>query len=307
MQPLEGLYYFTQVVEHGGYARAARALDIPKSRLSRHVAGLETELNVRLVNRSTRRFAVTEVGQEVCRHATAMLAEADAALEAVEFARAEPRGTLRMSCPVAIAQWALAALLPEFLARYPGVRLQLDVSNRRVDVVSEGFDLALRVRSQPSGEDGLVMRSFGESDQLFVASPAYLARAGRPTEPAQLAQAETLDEAQTLGRHVWELRGPDGRSERIEHSPRLACDDFVVLRTAALAGLGIARLPETVVRADLSSGTLERVLPEWSTPQGIVHIVFPSRRGLLPAVRAFIDFLAQRLPEQCHALAETPL
>ncbi|MFZ0009349.1 MAG: LysR family transcriptional regulator, partial [Steroidobacteraceae bacterium] len=147
MQPLEGLYYFTQVVEHGGYARAGRALDIPKSRLSRHVAALETKLNVRLVNRSTRRFAVTEVGQEVYRHAIAMLAEADAALEAVEFARAEPRGTIRVSCPVAIAQWGLAAHLPEFLAKYPSVRLQLHVSNRRVDVLAEGFDLALRVRS----------------------------------------------------------------------------------------------------------------------------------------------------------------
>ena len=307
MQPLEGLYYFTQVVEHGGYARAARALDIPKSRLSRHVAGLETELNVRLVNRSTRRFAVTEVGQEVYRHATAMLAEADAALEAVEFARAEPRGTLRVSCPVAIAEWSLAGLVPEFLAKYPGVRLQLDVTNRRVDVLREGFDLALRVRTQPSGEDGLVMRSLGESHQLFVASPAYLARAGRPIEPAQLAQAETLDEAQVLGRHVWELRGPGGHSDRVEHTPRLACDDFVSLRTAALAGLGIARLPESVVRADLASGALDRVLPEWDTPQGIVHIVFPTRRGLLPAVRAFSDFLAQRMPEQCRALGETHL
>jgi DNA-binding transcriptional LysR family regulator len=307
VQPLEGLYYFTQVVEHGGYARAARALDIPKSRLSRHVAGLETQLNVRLVNRSTRRFAVTEVGQEVCRHATAMLAEADAALEAVEFARAEPRGTLRVSCPVALAQWGLAAWVPEFLAKYPGVRLQLHVSNRRVDVLAEGFDLALRVRSQPSGEDGLVMRSFGEGDELLVASPAYLARAGRPTEPQQLAGADTLDYTEELGRPLWELQGPGGRTERIEHRPRLACHDFVVLRTAALAGLGIARLPETVVRADLAGGALERVLPEWNTPQGIMHIVFPSRRGLLPAVRAFIDFLAQRMPEQCRALGEARL
>ncbi len=304
MQPLEGLYYFTQVIEHGGYARAARALDIPKSRLSRHVAALETQLNMRLVNRSTRRFAVTDVGQEVHRHAIAMLAEADAALEAVEFARSEPRGPIRVSCPVALAQWGLAALLPEFLAKYPGVRLQLHVSNRRVDVLAEGFDLALRVRSQPSGEDGLVMRSFGESEELLVASPAYLARVGRPTEPAQLAKVETLDQANELGRQLWELQAPGGRSERIEHTPRLVCSDFVVLRVAALAGLGIARLPEVVVRADLAGGALERVLPEWNTPQGILHLVFPTRRGLLPAVRALIDFLAQRMPEQCRVLGE---
>src|SRR5499425_2392201 len=125
MQPLEGLYYFTQVVDHAGFARASRALGIPKSRLSRHVVALETQLNVRLLNRSTRRFAVTEVGQEVYRHATAMLAEADAALEAVEFVRAEPRGIIRASCPVALAQSTLPGMLPEFLTKYPAVRLQM--------------------------------------------------------------------------------------------------------------------------------------------------------------------------------------
>ena len=296
MQPLEGFYYFTQVVEHGGFARAARALGIPKSRLSRHVMALESRLNVRLMNRSTRRFAVTEVGQEVYRHATAMLAEADAAVEAVEFARAEPRGTIKVSCPVAVAQSALAAILPEFLSKFPAVRLQLHVSNRRVDVVSEGFDAALRVRSQPSGEDGLVMRVFCQVDELLVASPAYLQRAGEPADPAQLAGRDTLDYAGEFDRRPWELVGPDRQSVRAEHAPRVVCHDFVLLRAAALAGLGIARLPESVVREDLRSGALKRVLAGWNSPQGVLHVVFPSRRGMLPAVRAFIDFLAQRLP-----------
>ena len=296
MQPLEGLYYFTQVVEHGGFARAARALGIPKSRLSRHVVALEGTLGVRLVNRSTRRFVVTEVGQEVYRHATAMLTEADAALEAVEFARAAPCGTIKASCPVALAQSALALILPEFLAKYPAVRLQLHVSNRRVDVVSEGLDVALRVRSVPTGEDGLVMRSFRSVEELQVASPAYLGRAGVPAEPAQLAQHATLDYAGEFDRRPWELVGPNGETARVEHSPRVVCHDFVVLRATVLAGLGIARLPESVVREDLARGVLTRVLPAWNSPQGIVHVVFPSRRGLLPAVRAFIDFLAERLP-----------
>jgi DNA-binding transcriptional LysR family regulator len=296
MQPLEGFYYFTQVVEHGGFARAARALGIPKSRVSRHVSALETRLNVRLVNRSTRRFVVTEVGQEVYRHANAMLAEADAALEAVEFARAEPRGLIKVSCPVALAQSALGAILPEFLVRFPAVRLQLHVSNRRVDVLSEGFDVALRVRAQPSGEDGLVMRSFLQLDEFLVASPAYLERTGELTEPAQLAARDTLDYAGEFDRPSWELAGPDGERARAEHTPRIVCHDFVVLRTAALAGLGIARLPESIVREDLRTGALRRVLPGWNSPQGILHVVFPTRRGLLPAVRAFIDFLAARLP-----------
>ena len=238
MQPLEGLYYFTQVVDHGGFARAARALGIPKSRLSRHVVALEGKLNVRLVNRSTRRFVVTEVGHEVYRHATAMLTEADAALEAVEFARAKPCGTIKASCPVALAQSSVAGILPEFLEKYPAVRLQLHVSNRRVDVLSEGFDVALRVRSVPTGEDGLVMRSFRDVDEFLVASPAYLGRAGELTAPAQLAQHETLDYAGEFDRRPWELVGPNGEIARVEHSPRVVCHDFVVLRAAVLAGLG---------------------------------------------------------------------
>lgn len=296
MQPLEGFYYFTQVVDHGGFARAARALGIPKSRLSRHVMALEAQLNVRLLNRSTRRFAVTEVGQEVYRHAAAMRAEADAALEAVEFARAAPRGTIRASCPVTLAQSVLASMLPVFLAKYPAVRLQLHVSNRRVDVVREGFDVALRVRSQPSGEDGLVMRTFGRAHELLVASPAYLARAGTPASPQDLGSRETLDYGGELDRQPWELVGSDGQSVRAEHTPRVICHDFIVLRATVLAGLGIAKLPDSVVREDVHSGALTRVLPDWNSPQGVVHAVFPSRRGLLPAVRAFIDFLAERVP-----------
>lgn len=296
MQPLEGFYYFTQVVDHGGFARAARALGIPKSRLSRHVMALEAQLNVRLLNRSTRRFAVTEVGQEVYRHAAAMRAEADAALEAVEFARAAPRGTIRASCPVTLAQSVLASMLPVFLAKYPAVRLQLHVSNRRVDVVREGFDVALRVRSQPSGEDGLVMRTFGRAHELLVASPAYLARAGAPASPQDLGSRETLDYGGELDRQPWELVGSDGQSVRAEHTPRVICHDFIVLRATVLAGLGIAKLPDSVVREDVHSGALTRVLPDWNSPQGVVHAVFPSRRGLLPAVRAFIDFLAERVP-----------
>jgi DNA-binding transcriptional LysR family regulator len=296
MQPLEGFYYFTQVVDFGGFAKAARALGIPKSRLSRHVSALETRLSVRLVNRSTRRFVVTDVGHDVYRHANAMLAEADAALEVVEFARAKPCGTLRASCPVALAQSSLAPILPDFLGAYPAIRLELHVSNRRVDLLAESFDVALRVRTKPSGEDGLVLRTFREVDEFLVASPAYLGRAAPLAEPAQLKQHTTLDYGGEFDRRPWELLGRDGASLPVEHTPRIVCHDFVVLRAAVLAGLGIARLPESVVRGDLQSGALRRVLPDWRSPQGIVHVVFPTRRGMLPAVRAFIDFLAERLP-----------
>ncbi len=296
MQPLDEFYSFAQVVEHGGYAKAARALGIPKSRLSRHVGALEARLGVRLVNRSTRRFVVTEVGREVYRHAQAMLTEADAALQAAEVARSEPRGIVKLACPIALAQTALARIVPEFLTLYPRVRLLVHASNRRVDVLDEGFDAALRVRTRPSGEDGLIMRSFGENCELLVASPDYLERAGRPERPEDLRNRQTLGFAPEADRQEWEMRSSSGEVAQMEVAPRLVCHDFVLLRSAVLAGLGIALLPESVVRADLEGARLERVLPAWNIPLGLLHVVFPSRRGMLPAVRALVDFLAERLP-----------
>jgi DNA-binding transcriptional LysR family regulator len=296
MESLDDFYYFAKVVEHKGYAAAGRALGIPKSRLSRHVSDLETRLHVRLVNRSTRRLVVTDIGHEVYRHATAMLSEADAAVAAVEFARAEPRGIVRLSCPVSLAQNPLAALLPEFFLRYPSIRLIVHASNRRVDVLNEGFDLALRVRTRPSGEDGLVMRSFGQARELLVASRDYLDRAGRPQRPEELAQHATLGFAPEADTQTWELKGPQDETVHVEVAPRLVCHDFVVMRAAALAGTGIALLPESLVRADLDAGQLEPVLHRWTLPQGVLHVVFQGRRGLLPAVRATLDYLAERLP-----------
>jgi DNA-binding transcriptional LysR family regulator len=296
MDSLDDFYYFAKVIEHRGYAAAGRALGIPKSRLSRHVSDLETRLNVRLVNRSTRRLAVTDVGQEVYRHATAMLGEADAAVAAVEFARAEPRGIVRLSCPVSLAQNPLAALLPEFFVRYPAIRLIVHASNRRVDVLNEGFDLALRVRTRPSGEDGLVMRSFGQARELLVASRDYLDRAGRPQRPEELTNHATLGFAPEADTQTWELQGPQDETVQVEVAPRLVCHDFVVMRAAALAGTGIALLPESLVRTDLDAGRLEPVLHRWTLPQGVLHVVFQGRRGLLPAVRATLDYLAERLP-----------
>ena len=298
---LDAFSYFAKVVEHGGYAAAGRALAIPKSRLSRHVGELESRLNVRLVNRSTRRFVVTDIGNDVYRHATAMLGEADAAVAVVEFARAEPRGIVRLSCPVSLAQNPLAGLLPEFFVRYPAIRLVVHASNRRVDLLNEGFDLALRVRTRPSGEDGLVMRSFGEAREVLVAARDYLDRAGRPQRPEELTGHATLGFFPEADTQTWELTGPNEETVQVEVAPRLVCHDFVVMHAAALAGTGIALLPEMLVRTDLDLGRLEPVLPGWTLPQGVLHVVFKGRRGLLPAVRATLDYLAEHLPGALQA------
>jgi DNA-binding transcriptional LysR family regulator len=301
LDDLNDLRFFAAVVEHGGYAAAERALGIPKSRLSRRVTQLETDLGVRLLQRSTRKFAVTEVGQSVYRHAQSMLSEAQAARDAVEQVSAEPRGVVKVSTPAALVQEMLATLLPEFLRAHPKVRLQLHVSNRRVDVIDEGFDLALRVRSDLRADGELVMRRFGDIREMLVASPAYLARAGRPEHPSDLARHATLSMSEEDARQKWVLDGPDGAVEKVELAPLLMAHDFPLLMAAATDGLGIALLPEMTCADAVRRGELEIVLPHWHLPMGVCHGVFASRRGLLPAVRALIDFLAERLPPMIEA------
>ena len=301
MQDLNDLYYFAMVVDHGGFAAAERALGIPKSRLSRRISQLEADLGVRLLQRSTRRFAVTDVGNGVYRHAQTMLAEAQAAREAVDRLSATPRGVVRVSVPVSVAQTQLSALLPEFLARHPDVRLQLQVTNRRVDLINEGFDVALRVRTKLEDDGSLVYRSFGQIQELLVASPAYLDRMGRPTDPAQLAEYVTMSMGEDEVRQSWELHGPDGEVRHVALRPRVAGSDFPLLRALARDGIGITLLPETLCAELVRAGELEVVLHDWRLPQGICHAVFPSRRGMLPAVRVFIDFLAERMPPLLEA------
>ena len=300
MQDLNDLYYFAAVVEHGGFAAAERALGIPKSRLSRRISALEAELGVRLLQRSTRRFAVTDVGNSVYRHAQSMLLEAQAAREAVDRLSAEPRGVVRVSIPVGLAQREIPSLLPDFLARYPDVRVQLHVSNRRVDVINEGFDVAIRVRNKLDDDGSLVMRSFGQIQERLVASPAYLRRAGRPRIPEDLAPHVTLSMIEDDARQRWELQR-NGETRRVELKPRVSGFDFPMLMALAKQGMGITLLPETLCADAVRAGELEIVLPEWRLPQGIAHAVFASRRGMLPAVRVFIDHLAERLPPLLEA------
>ena len=298
---LNDLYYFAMVVDHGGFAAAERALGIPKSRLSRRISQLETDLGVRLLQRSTRRFAVTDVGMSVHRHAQTMLAEAQAAREVVDRLSAEPRGVVRVSVPVAVAQMQLPKILPAFLDKYPKVRLQLHVNNRRVDIINEGYDVALRVRAKLDDDGSLVMRSFGQIQELLVASPKYLDRAGRPKTPEGLAEHVTLSISEDDARQRWDLHGPEGEVRRIELQPRVTGFDFPMMQAMARDGIGITLLPETVCADAVRRGDLEVVLPDWRLPQGIAHAVFASRRGLLPAVRVFIDFLAEKLPPLMEA------
>lgn len=304
LQDLNDLYFFAAVVEHGGFSAAGRALGVPKSRLSKRVSQLEERLGVRLLQRTTRRFVVTEVGERFYGHCRAVLEEAQAAQEAVDELRAEPRGTVRVSCPVSLSQALLSHLLPEFLAANPKVQIRLEATNRRVDLIGEGFDVAIRVRTKIDTDATLVLRTFGMSRVIIVGSPALLDREGRPRTPDDLSGMSTLSMVERDGPHHWTLVDGDGKQADVEIHPRLVCGDFPVLLEAARQGLGLAMLPEFVCSAGLASGELEQVMADWNAPEGIMHFVYPSRRGLLPAVRAFVDFLADRLPEWSASLPE---
>jgi DNA-binding transcriptional LysR family regulator len=293
---LNDLKLFALVVEHGGYAAAERASGVPKSRLSRRIAQLEEDFGVRLIQRSTRKFAVTDVGQNVFRHAQAMLAQAQAAQEAVQVLSVEPRGVVRVSCPVSLSQRLLSRVVPGFLIKHPKVRLQVHVANRRVDVIEEGFDVALRVRTKLDTDGDLAMRRFGEFRELLVASPIYLARHGRPIDPEALAEHVTLSMSEDDARQTWELHGPDGQTRKVDIKPRLMALDFPLLQEAAMAGIGIALMPEAACVDAVRAGRLEVVMPAWSLQRGIFHAVFPSRRGQLPAVRAFLDHMVEEFP-----------
>lgn len=294
MQDLNDLYYYAQVVEHGGFAPAGRALGIAKSRLSRRIAELESRLGVRLLQRSTRRFSVTDVGQIYYQHCRAMLIEAEAAQDAVAALQSEPRGTVKLSCPIALLHAHVGSMLADFLQQYPQVNLQLDATNRRVDVLAEGYDLAIRVRPPPLEDSGLVLRVLSDRGQCLVASPALIARCGGAHIPADLQQWPSLGLGSGPQSFQWSLQHADGSSVQLPHQPRLITTDMVALRNAALAGIGVVQLPRLMVTEQLANGSLVPVLPDWSPRREIIHVVFPSRRCLLPSVRALVDFLVAR-------------
>jgi DNA-binding transcriptional LysR family regulator len=292
MQDLNDLYYFVQVVDHGGFAPAGRALGEPKSKLSRRIALLEERLGVRLIQRSTRRFSVTEIGHNYYAHCKAMLVEADAAQAAVEQTRSEPSGIVRLTCPVAFLHARVSAMLAGFMVQHPHVVIHLEATNRRVDLIAEGIDVAIRARPLPIENSDLMMKVLAEGGHVMVASPAWVNRAGSIRVPADLNGLSSLDLGPPRQEHIWKLEGPDGAQADIRHQPRLVSDDMVALRSAAIAGVGIVHLPLLMVSDEIREGKLVHLLPGWAPRRHVVHAVYPSKRGLLPSVRALLDYLS---------------
>ncbi len=296
MQDLNDMLYFAEVVERGGFAAAGRALGIPKSRLSRRVAELEALLGVRLLQRTTRKLSLTEVGGAYLRHCQAMRDAAQAALDTVQQVQREPRGTVRVSCPVTLSQTVLAPLIPRYLERYPEVRVEMTVVNRPVNVVEEGIDVALRVRASLEDSASMVVKRLDVANQILLASPQYLARAGVPATPQDLLQHQVLSMSSFEGVAHWRLRSDTGAEVQLQPQVRYMADDLMTLKLAVLGGAGVCYLPDYMCEAEIARGEMVVVLPQWRFPPGIVHAVFSSRRGLTPAVRSFLDFLGEFMP-----------
>lgn len=296
MLDLKDLLYFVQSVDRGGFSAAGRSLRIPKSTVSHRVQQLEETLGVRLVNRTSRRFGLTEIGREFYENALATLEQAEITEASIRQHLSEPSGVISLTTPVAIAQFALRDLLPRFLAQYPKVRIVQHATDVQVDIVAEGFDLALRGHSQPLPSSTLIQRKIADVPWLLFAGSEYLDRAGTPKKPSELTEHAAI----AMGREAaatWRLQRPRSQDVVIAIEPRFTSNDMVALKQAACAGLGVVALPAYVCWPEVEAGQLRQVLPGWVAANSSVTALIPYRRGLLPAVRALVDFLAAEFPQ----------
>jgi DNA-binding transcriptional LysR family regulator len=302
MLDLNDFFYFVQVVDRGGFTAAGRTLRVPKSTLSHRIQQLEANLGVRLLNRTSRRFGMTDAGGEFYRHSVAMLQEAERAETAMRHRLAEPTGTVRFTAAVATMQFAMREMVADFLIQYPKVNVVGHATDQTVDIVGDNYDVAIRAHSDPLPDSTLVQRMLAPAPWFLFAGAAYLEANRAPEIPQDLAMHPSLFMMRTGVAPTWRLRhSSEGKDEVVMPlTPRLLSDDMVGLKQAAIAGLGIVALPGYVCRDEVRSGALRRVLPAWLAGDSTLTALIPYRQGLLPSVRAFIDYLAAGFPKVVH-------
>jgi len=290
LETFSGLGTFVAVVDAGGFSAAAR-LGRSKSAVSKQVSRLEDRLGARLLNRTTRRLALTEVGRAFYERGVRILAEVEEAERAVADLHAEPRGTLRINAPMSFGIGHVAPALPAFLARHPELSVDLVLNDRLVDVIDEGFDLAIRITRLR--DSSLIARRLAGFRRVVCAAPAYWKRRGRPAHPEDLAGHDCLIYTYLANPGEWPFDGPDGRLT-LQVTGRLFANNGDALRQAALEGLGVMMIPAFIVGDDLAAGRLEAVLEDWEEHDLGIWAVYPHSRHLSAKVRAFVDFLAER-------------
>lgn len=289
-------FYFVHVVEKGGFAAAGRALSVPKSLLSRHVRQLEDRLGVRLIQRTSRQFVVTDVGEAFYRRARTALDEVEAAEAEVQCQAGTLAGRVRFKCSVGMAHYLVGEMITGFLLDHPRVEIVQHVTNQTVDLVEHGIDLALHGHVGPLPDSSMVQRSVARVPWYLFASPAYLERAGTPTSPEDLEEHEGLKVGWRKELGEWSLLGEDGARFSGRFRPRLCSDDMGTLKIAAARGMGIVALPGYVCRNEVRAGELVCVLPKWIAADAELSLLKPTSRGALPAVQAFADHLCEEIP-----------
>jgi len=292
MHNINAMVIFAKVVQAGGFTAAGNALGLPKSNISRHVSKLESELNVRLLERSTRRIHLTEIGEIYFRHCQRVIEEVEHAELSVNQMLEGPRGLLRISASVTSGQQLLSPVLSEYLLQYPEVQLQLELSNRRIDLIEEGFDLAIRIG--PLADSRLVSRYLGKSRLYLYASKQYTERMGEPVVPHELIDHRLLLMNEMGLNDTLLLLGPQG-VEKLVVSPYCTVNDFHTLHQLTRDGVGIAVLPHYMCNEEIRKKRLLRVLPGWEVPPIDFHALYPSHRGATPKLYAFLDFLVEKL------------
>lgn len=291
MDRWQAMEAFVRVVESGTFVAAAERLKMSTSSLSRLVADLEQHLGARLLNRTTRRLSLTEIGQSYYERCVTLLADLSEAEAIAGQAAAQPRGTVRITCSHGMAELRVAPAIATFVERHPAVKFDLVVSDRLVDLVEEGFDLAIRVG--PVGSERLVARRLGAIRLLLAAAPAYLARRGTPATLADLASHDALTYAYSSSPRLWRLLDSAGAAHDVRVGGSLHANSGEALRSAALAGLGLIYEPDFLLGEALARGELVRVLPAYTGATGDIWAVYPSRRHLSLKVRLFVDHIAR--------------
>jgi DNA-binding transcriptional LysR family regulator len=301
MLNLNDFFYFVQVVERGGFTAAGRTLGMPKSTLSYRMQQLESELGVRLLNRTSRHFAPTQAGEEFYRQALNTVRAAEEAEALVRQRVKVPSGVIRFTAAIGTAQFALREILMKFLHDYPSISLVEHVTSRQVDLLAENIDVAIRAHSGALPDSTLVRRSLATAPWILVAGAEALRKKRLPQAPQDLEQFPSLAVWRANMTPAWRLRAQSraqgGRSEiTVPLTPRLVSNDMSTLKRAAAEGMGIVALPAYICKNELRSGDLTQILPGWIADESTFTALLPHRRGLLPAIRSFVDYLARHLP-----------
>ena len=304
MDRFHAIAAFVKVVETGSFARAADRLDVSVSSVSRQVADLEAHVGARLLQRTTRRLSLTEAGRAFHERCVQLLADLEEAEASAGAGTTVPRGTLRVSGPVTFGVAHLAPAVADFVARFPDVRADVELSDRIVDLVDEGFDTAVRIG--PLAGPNLVGRRVGESRLVCCAAPAYVRRHGEPRTPFDLARHACLLYQYAPQRDVWTFADRKGAPQRVRVAGPVHANNGAFLSALAVAGLGIAYEPDFIVGPDLRAGRLVPLLRPYAAAVTPIHVVYASRRHLSAKVRAFADFLQQRFAQPAWALAPDP-